>query len=142
MDGLGFAGHGGSCDSDMIFFKGFKSWTPPALCGNLTGYSSNFIPQNSISCLGQQFCEIANKKNCNYFVAVVERNHGDHRLDKLDIVAFMSSLGYKFKIRLSQIIMEAMGKKPVLTGKLLNPVGADLQKYANNEVLSLAVLLR
>ena len=56
MDGLGFAGHGGSCDSDMIFFKGFKSWTPPALCGNLTGYSSTRLAYLVIVAKTTEFC--------------------------------------------------------------------------------------
>ncbi|CAG7669681.1 unnamed protein product, partial [Allacma fusca] len=33
MDGLGFAGNGAGCDSDMFILKGFKTWTPPPLCG-------------------------------------------------------------------------------------------------------------
>jgi hypothetical protein len=46
MDGQSFRDiddTAGSCESDMIFLKGFGSWTPPARCGNLSGYSCNLL---------------------------------------------------------------------------------------------------
>ncbi|CAG7659421.1 unnamed protein product [Allacma fusca] len=43
MDGLSYFPRGASCESDMFILKGFKTWTPPSLCGNLTGYSSKYL---------------------------------------------------------------------------------------------------
>lgn len=44
MDGLSFDGGGentASCEADMMFIRGFNTWSPPARCGNLTGYGGN-----------------------------------------------------------------------------------------------------
>lgn len=40
MDDMKYGPENKACDSDLLFIKGFEGWTPPSLCGNLTGYSS------------------------------------------------------------------------------------------------------
>ncbi|CAL8092756.1 unnamed protein product [Orchesella dallaii] len=73
MDGRGLTPHS-SCESDMIFLKGFPNWTPPANCGNLSNYSA-VVDLNSAATKGMK---------------------------TLLIVAMMSSKKYRWNIKVSQ----------------------------------------
>ncbi|CAL8093195.1 unnamed protein product [Orchesella dallaii] len=77
MDGFSFDGggeHGANCESDMIFIKGFQTWSPPPRCGNLTGYG----------------------------VLIDLDTQQTRNLGILSILALMSSPKYRFNLRVTQ----------------------------------------
>lgn len=61
MDGLSFDGGGensASCEADMMFIRGFNTWSPAPRCGNLTNYGGMLNREKWLSIL-LNFLEIS-----------------------------------------------------------------------------------